>query len=296
MSEDKTASVDETVREIDGQKKPICIIPVYCSKDEHLAVLQKCLHSIRNPETTDADVDILMVDDCSPHENVKTALPLLATKYNADIIWKSENTGFSKTVNKGLQICLDEQRVGILVNLDIEFIKKDWLKAALEDPADIVGARLLYANGLLQHAGVMYSPFYGHWDHRFKYGAFNMPEAMIRTECPVTGALQIIKPSALNKIGLYDEGFSLAYEDVDYCLRADQAGLTVAYNPRVLAYHLESLVRGGAATEKTQRWYMESWNYLQQKHAGLNVTRYVMPIDRRRNTGEGVPGPQQKAS
>jgi len=273
-------------------KRPLCIVPVYISKDEHLTFLDKCCASMRDPKKTSTPVDILLVDDGSPLDGVEKSLKLIAKKYAADLHMKGENTGFSATVNIGLRKALEEKRVAVLINLDIEFLEThpDWLEVALEDEGDLIGARLLFGNGLIQHAGVMFSRPNRWFDHRYKMAPHNLPEANVRFECPVTGALQVIKPNVLESIGLYDETFKLAYEDVDYCLRANAHGLKVIYNPKVTALHFESLVRGKSATEKTQKWYAQSWAYLCHKYQHVNMIQFCMPLDRRREEHEGIPG------
>ena len=124
-------------------------------------------------------------------------------------------------------------------------------------PAAVVGARLLYPNGLIQHAGVFFSLLNRDWLHRYRFGPANLPEALKPTRCIVTGALQFIRWETLDQIGLYDEGYRLCFEDVDYCLRVFKAGLECIYEPSVVAMHHESFFRRNA-TPKIERWTAES--------------------------------------
>jgi len=269
--------------------KPLIIIPVYVNAPGQLNYLQGCLETLRDTSTTAMadDIDIMMVDDASPLEDVSDLLESFATRFGAELVVKTENGGFSKTVNVGLVKAHRENRVAVLVNMDVSFVAPRWLDNALEDEADIVGGMLLYQNKLIQHGGVFFSLLHRQWDHRFRLAPFTLPEANMRFECPVTGALQIIKPSAMEEIGYFDENFSLAYEDVDYCVRADMKGLKVAYNPTVRAYHFESLVRGhGPEAVKHKAMHDQSLMYFMQKHQNTPLQKYVPPIDRRRNEND----------
>ena len=176
----------------------------------------------------------------------------------------------------------EERRIAVLVNQDIEFMQKDWLTNGCEDPAGIVGARLVYSSHLIQHGGVFFSILNRFWDHKFRFAPFNLPEANVRCECPVTGALQFIKPEVMDKIGYYDEGFKLAYEDVDYCLRAIFDGIEVVYNPTIMAYHHETVIRGDPDNTKARQWYHESLAYMNNKYANVPLTQFCNQIDRKR--------------
>jgi len=261
---------------------PLGIVPIYIAKPEHATLLEKMLASIRNPETTEGDLDILIVDDCSPMTGAKQIIEQLAKTYKCDVAFKPENTGFAKTVNIGLRKAFKEDRVAILINQDLEFIQKDWLANGLADPAGVVGARLIYSNHLIQHGGVFFSILNRHWDHLYRFAPFNLKEVNVRANVIVTGALQFIKPETIGKVGLYDENFKMAYEDVDYCIRAFDAGVEVAYNPKILAIHHETMIRGDRDNAKAAQWYHESLAYMHHKYQEVSLTQYCNPIDRKR--------------
>ena len=168
------------------------------------------------------------------------------------LVSNDENSGFSATVNAGLEFALATERDAVLVNADIEFLEPGWLERmrARTDtqgrPAAVVGARLLYPNGLIQHAGIFLSPLHRDWLHRFQYGPADLPEALTPTRCPVTAALQLIRYETLEQIGLYDETYKMCFEDLDYCLRVFEAGLECIYEPTVVATHREKFFRGKA--------------------------------------------------
>ena len=65
------------------------------------------------------------------------------------------------------------------------------------------------------------------FEHRFRCAPGNLPEALVKTVCPVTGAFQYIRPEVLEQVGIYDPAFRMGCEDVDYDLRVFQAGFAV---------------------------------------------------------------------
>lgn len=266
--------------------KPLAIIPTYVRGDEDLTLLAACLASFR--ATANGKADILIVDDGSPGERtgLQTLIEMFGpsfTESEVDLVLKRTNDGFAKTVNVGLRRALEQHRDAILVNADIEFgIAEHWVEMMVDqenqdgEPASIVGALLLYPNHTIQHAGVFFSMLYREFGHIYNHGPHNLPEALNARECPVTGALQFIRWDCLDEIGLYDETFKMGWEDVDYCIRAWQAGRSCVYQPGVRAIHHESAFRGQAEKgSKLERWQHESWLRFVQKYATTNFAEFV---------------------
>jgi GT2 family glycosyltransferase len=111
------------------------------------------------------------------------------------------------------------------------------------------------------------------FDHLYKFGPGNLPEALEKRVCPVTGALQFIRLSTLERVGLFDNEFYMGWEDVDYCLRVFLAGEQCVYNPSVRAFHYEMMFRG-EPSKKLKEWQAKSWyrlamKYENQSFAGL---------------------------
>lgn len=255
----------------------LCVIPAYLRTPAHLDLLVRCLVSLWR---TAPGVDTLVVDDGSPDRSLVSQLAVATDELGYELVLKPDNTGFSKTVNVGLRRALETDRDAVLVNADIEFFDDGWLDRmqARTDtaghPAALVGGRLLYPNGLIQHAGIFVSLLKRDWFHRFHFGPSDLPEALVACRCPVTGALQLIRHETLETVGLYDEGYSMCYEDVDYCLRVFEAGLDCIYEPSVRAFHHESMFRGDP-TPQLKRWTRESAARLWTKWAGLDLSQWI---------------------
>jgi GT2 family glycosyltransferase len=166
------------------------------------------------------------------------------------------------------------------MNADVEMTTPGWVrtcqkvKDAQNRPAAVIGALLLYPNGTIQHAGIYFSMLTRTFDHMYKYGPGNLPEALRPRVCPVTGAFQYIRAATLEDIGLYDENFHMAHEDVDYCVRVFLAEQQCVYEPRVRAFHFEAMFRG-RPSKKVQDWQMKSWMYFCEKYAHQSFTGMV---------------------
>lgn len=236
----------------------LAVVPSYARTEDDLDTLRTCLRTMQRT----AECDVLVVDDGGPLEGALE----VAAEFGAESV-RTENGGFSRAVNVGLQMALDCGDDAVLVNSDIVFSNAGWLVAMESNTAEVVGALLLYPHGVTQHAGCYFCPLQRAWAERFKYAPPDLPALQIPEVCVVTGALQLVRHTTLQHIGLYDEDFRLGWEDVDYCIRTFDAGMTCAYEPGAVAYHHESLSRG-RATDQIVEWTNASWMRLQKKYKG----------------------------
>ena len=143
----------------------------------------------------------------------------------------------------------------LLQNDDVAPIGPDWLTRLVaftigndETPADIVGARLLYGNGLVQHAGVIMG-LANLCEHAFRLARRRDPGPqglafLARQVSAVTAACLLVRCALFESLGGLDEGFAIALNDVDFCLRAGQAGAIIVFAAGVELYHFESLSLG----------------------------------------------------
>lgn len=125
-----------------------------------------------------------------------------------------------------------------------------------------VGAKLYYPDDTIQHAGIIIG-LGGVAGHRFKevergkHGYF-AKESMIEDLSAVTAACIMNPKSVYEEVNYMDEGFAVAFNDVDFCLKIRQKGYFIVYNPYVEFYHYESKSRGLETTpEKIKRFQGE---------------------------------------
>ena len=206
---------------------------------------------------------IIVADDASGPEHV-AALRAIA---GIEVLAGEENAGFAANVNRGLRAA-DPARDVVVLNSDTE-ARPGWLAclqyaASQEDDVGVVGARLLYPDGRIQFAGTVRNAGAPEWfDHRYRFKPEDWgPAALAGPVLAVTGACMYLTREALERVGLFDERYPMAYEDVDWCLRAWQAGLRVMYFPAASLYHHESVTRGTEVGERervSQRVFWERW-------------------------------------
>lgn len=145
-----------------------------------------------------------------------------------------------------------------------------------------VGARLVYEDGSIQHAGVVMG-LGGIANHSFMTcdgdsgGYFNRVFTTYDVSA-VTAACMMIKKSLFNQIGGFDEEFAVAYNDMDLCMKIRQAGKEIVYVPFSYFYHYESKSRGKEDTdEKKQRFEKETQRFLHKWSSMIADDPYYNP-------------------
>jgi GT2 family glycosyltransferase len=154
----------------------------------------------------------------------------------------------------------------LLLNNDTEVITPDWLEAMVEQAQrpsiGAVGAKLLYEDGTVQHAGVVIG-IGGVAGHSHKYAQRDAPGyfATLQTTnnfSALTAACLMVRRDVFDEVGGFDESLAIAFNDVDFCLRVRDAGYRNVYLPHVELYHHESKSRGHENTpEKMDRFLRE---------------------------------------
>ena len=156
------------------------------------------------------------------------------------------------------------------MNNDIEVIETNWIEQMLSNcerrEVGVVGARLYYPDNTIQHAGLVVGVggslrgiganlYQGMRRERSGY----MHRAAIQMNySAVTAALLMVKKEVYDKVNGFEEELSVAFNDVDFCLRVREAGYLIVYDPRVEAYHYESKSRGAEdSPEKVARFQSE---------------------------------------
>lgn len=186
---------------------------------------------------------------------------------------EAETFNFARAVNKGISLASGEHY--LILNNDVEVIESNWLKEMVSclsfSGTGVVGAKLLYPNGRIQHAGVItgFGGLAGHWylnkDKNFG-GPLNRLHLRNSMTC-VTGAVMLLSGDCVRTIGAWNEtAFAIAYNDVDYCLRAHKAGFNVIWTPFSCLYHHESVSRGSDIAGKRRERFEREKSNLQRTH------------------------------
>ncbi len=158
---------------------------------------------------------------------------------------------WSKLNNHGMREAAGD--VYIFLNNDVCILTSDWIERlaskALRQDTGVVGPMLLYADGTIQHAGVVVG--LGGWaDHVYKgvhpvhCGTPFISPVVMRNVMAVTGACMAVSKRAAGQIGEFDERYVICGSDVEYCIRGYHRGLLNVYDPGVRLTHFESKSRG----------------------------------------------------
>jgi GT2 family glycosyltransferase/glycosyltransferase involved in cell wall biosynthesis len=206
---------------------------------------------------------IIVADDASGPEH----LAALRRIDGIEVIAGEQNAGFAANVNRGLRAAEGEDDV-VVLNSDVE-ARPGWLAclqyaASQEEDVGIVGAQLLYPDGRIQFGGTVRNRDAPEWfDHRYRFKPEGWgPACQAGPALAVTGACMYVRREVIERVGLLDEHYPMAYEDVDWCLRAWQAGFRVLYFPAARLVHHESVTRGTDVGERelaSQRYFWERW-------------------------------------
>ncbi len=234
-------------------KKNVMLSIVIPSKDDP-EMLKRCLASIEK-NVTSPELQIILVDNGSNEKNRKTYTVLLEkTKKNkavrsTDYLYKKSDFNFSKMCNRGAAKASGEYL--LFLNDDTQITDGAVLDAMIAEASGegtgAVGARLLYPDGRLQHAGVSNlatgpaHKLQGIEGDRYPYYNFAMTKMNMLA---VTAACMMIKRSRFMGAGGFDEGLKVAYNDVDLCMRLFEAGYLNVQRNDLTLIHNESVSRG----------------------------------------------------
>jgi len=249
------------------EKKIFIVIPSY----NDYVILKSCIQSIREYGSNLVE-KIIISDDASTMNVHKEYLRTLSLDPDVVVILNKTNKGFSATVNRGF-LSVPAEADLLLLNSDTE-LREGAIQALMATAKKfnaLVGSRLLYSNGTIQHAGGFRNfnklDLFDH-SNRLRDGYF--PPAI---ECYdslfCTGAALYISSEVRAKIGEFDENFQMGCEDVDYCLRAWRHDIRVMYCGSSEIIHHESLTRGAILKPRD----LASKEYFWKKNANFFENR-----------------------
>jgi O-antigen biosynthesis protein len=246
-------------------------------------VLATCIRSIRSRTTYD-NYEIIIVDNGSIEEATKKLFDALRTDPAIRILPRPEPFNFSRLNNAAAR----EATGAILglVNNDIEVTQGEWLSEmvalATQPDAGCIGARLLYPDGRLQHAGVVVG-LGGVAGHAYRFAPGSDPGYLGRQHAvhevgAVTAACLLIRRKAFEAVNGLDEELTVAFNDVDFCLRVRAAGYRNLFTPFAQLIHHESVSRGRDLTPaKAKRFAGEFAMMRRRWGAGLLHDPYYSP-------------------
>ena len=212
-------------------------------------LLEPCVESLL-ARTGYRNFELLVVDNGSRAPDAIAYLASLEARQVARVLRHDQPFNFSAINN----FAVGESRgevVGLLNN-DLEFVEPQWLEEmvshALRPSVGAVGARLLYPDRTVQHAGVILG-IGGLADHIYKDLPAQAPgycgrAGLTQDFSAVTAACLLVRRQTYLEVGGLDESFAVAFNDVDFCLRLQERGLRNVWTPFATVIHHESKSRG----------------------------------------------------
>ena len=233
---------------------PAPLVSLIIPTKDRVELLSKCVYGIC--EKTDyANIELLIVDNASERHETHLFFEQIAKDPRVSIIRDNLPFNYSRLNNTAA----NQAKGSILgfLNNDLEIIDMNWLSEmvahAVRPEVGIVGARLLYPDGTLQHAGVVLG-IGGVAGHELrgitKYDPGYFNRAMLaRNVSAVTGACMLVRKNLFFEVGGFNEdNLAVAFNDVDLCLKVRKKGLLIIYTPDAQLNHHESASRGSENT------------------------------------------------
>ena len=248
------------------------LVSIVIPNKDQAEVLGRLLDSIRERSTYDSYEVVVVENNSVEPETFEFYERAQAADERVRVVtYETDGTfNFSKLMNFGFAQASGE--VLLSLNNDMEVIVPDWIERllahALRPEVGIVGCKLLFPDGLIQHAGVQFHR-HGPSHAGYKWPAdthayFNCLQ-LTREYSAVTGACMMMRRPVFEGLGGFDEELPVDYNDVDLCLRAGERGMLVVYEPTCVLYHYESISRGEHQSEASQiRWAVDSGRIMQR--------------------------------
>ena len=274
---------------VTGEPLVSILIP---NKDE-VDSLRKCLASIE--ASSYANYEVIVVENNSNAQTFdwyRTIAPVETTEDGIRrmegalpggqricvAVWES---GFNYSALNNFGARFAKGSYFVLMNNDIEMRQTDWLSAMLgtcqRKEAGIVGAKLFYPDGTVQHAGIVAgiggsargiasNMFAGLPGERSGY----LHKASLQMDySAVTAACLMVKREVYEAAGGFEERLAVAFNDVDFCLKVRRLGYLVIYNPKVTAYHYESKSRGAEDSPEKAARFQREIEYMRNHWIGI---------------------------
>jgi GT2 family glycosyltransferase len=228
-------------------------------------LLERCLEGLLH-RTDYPAMEILVVDNGSKEPRTREVLE----KYQVQVLAFPGEFNWSAMNNAGAKATTGE--VLLFLNNDTDVIDAGWLaelaSQAMRPEIGAVGAKLLFADGTVQHAGIWLGPG-GRVRHFLRLSKRDEPGylgqlAFTRDLSAVTGACMAVRREAFEEVGGFDESFPVSYSDIDLCLKLRQRGYRILWTPHAELLHLESASRGSgewrySKEEEEHKRFVAKW-------------------------------------
>jgi O-antigen biosynthesis protein len=244
------------------------LVSIIIPTRDKVEILRACIESILQ-KTDYENWEMLVVDNQSVEPQTHTYFEQIQRDTRIKVIRYEKPFNYSAMNNYAVQFSQGE--ILALLNNDVEVITGEWLSEmvshAMRPEIGAVGAKLLYSNGLVQHAGVILG-IGGVAGHAHKYlkgcdHGYCHRAIISQNLSAVTGACLVVRKSIYEEVGgLNEVSLAVAFNDIDFCLKLLAAGYQNIYTPYAKLYHHESISRGHNDTPEKHAVYAQELDYM----------------------------------
>lgn len=225
------------------------LVSIIIPNKDHIEDLDRCVRSVL--EKTDyPEYEILIIENNSEKKETFEYYSKIEKNEKIKVIRYDGKFNYSKINNFGVSRANGEYL--LLLNNDTEVISRDWLSDMMgfcqRNDVGIVGAKLYYEDGSIQHAGAIIGlggvaahAFAG--ERKDDYGYMSRL-LFAQDYSAVTAACMLTKREVFEKVNGLSEHLAVAYNDMDYCLKVKECGYRVIFDPYAELFHYESKSRG----------------------------------------------------
>lgn len=240
------------------------LVSIVIANKDHTDDLDLCLRSIRN-RTTYKNYEIVIVENNSTEEETFRYYDTLQNDPRIRVVTWSDGKGtFNYSAINNLGVREAKGEYVILLNNDIEILSPEWIEEMLmfaqREDVGAVGAKLYYPDDTVQHAGIGIGllTLAGHYHRGFprRHPGYMGRLIYAHNVSAVTAACMMIPRRVWDEVEGLDEGFAVAFNDVDLCMKIRAKDYLIVFTPFAEAYHYESKSRGLEDTPEKRRRFM----------------------------------------
>ncbi|UUX48318.1 glycosyltransferase [Nisaea acidiphila] len=264
-------------------------VSVIIPTKNRLTLLRTCIEGL-TAQTDYADMEIQIVDNGSDDPATQRYLDRLSHRPNVEVLRDSGPFNFSRLCNRGAREATGDFLC--FLNNDIEPAGAVWLEELVAEAArpevGLVGAKLLYPDRTVQHAGIALAGAHvaRHTNLRISETSGGYWGRAMQTQSlsAVTGACMLMRREVFREVDGFDEALAVDFGDIDLCLRVRRAGYRVLWTPHSVLIHHESASRGTVITpeksqlyDKERAFMVERWGALLEDDPAYNPNLSITP-------------------
>ena len=264
---------------------PPPLVSVIIATRDRGDLLRCCLTSLAEHAQGDPPTELIVIDNDSSEPETLNYLAHLEQQENVRVLRRPGKFNYAALNNEAVALARGE--LVALLNNDVEATHPGWLAAmagqALRPEIGAVGAKLLFPDGTIQHAGVLLG-IGGIAGHAHKYLAAEEEGYQLRLHLAhnlsaVTAATLVVRKTLFEAVGGFDAiNFAVNYNDVDFCLRLIKAGYRNLFCPDAVLIHHESKSRGAPTEADTHaQWQRERQAMVDRWGAALEADPHYSP-------------------